>query len=121
MKTLPADRLDRDTPNWPEVRITLGDNTTVTVSGVITPVADEAAALARTAAQARTLGRPIRARLTTVAGAHRKLIVAADGAVTELDSASPVTIAKTPATRQHATAAPPAARKRASTDRKSVV
>lgn len=115
MKTLPADRLDRDTPKWPEVRITLGDNTTVTVSGVITPVADEAAALARTAAQARTLGRPIRARLTTVGGAHRKLIVAADGAVTELDSAGPVTITKTPATRQHANAAPPAARKRTST------
>lgn len=114
MKTLPADRLDRDTPKWPEVRITLGNNTTVTVSGVITPVADETAALARTAAQARTLGRPIRARVTTAGGAHRKLIVAADGAVTELDSAGPVTIAKTPATRQHATVAQPAVRKRTS-------
>lgn len=92
MKTTTIDRLDRDTPKWPEVRITIGDVTTVTVSGVVTPVADEATALARAAAQARTLGRPIRARLTTADGDLYRLIVSADGTVTEIDdnTAAPV-------------------------------
>lgn len=98
MKTLPADRLDRDTPKWPEVRITLGDNPTVTVSGVETPTDDEATALARTAAQARTLGRPIRARVTTAAGALHRLIVSTDGTVTEIGGTSPVRATKAPPT-----------------------
>ena len=75
MKTLSPARLDQDTPKWPEVRITLGDSPTVTVSGVITPVADEPAAITRCAEQARALGRPIRARVTTADGALRRLIV----------------------------------------------
>lgn len=87
-------RLDQDTPKWPEVRIGVGetvdDPTTVTVSGVITPVADHAAAIARAAEQARALGRPIRVRVTTTDGLvlHR-LIVTAGAAVTTLDQPPP--------------------------------
>src|SRR6478735_9912427 len=86
MKTLSPSRLDQDTPKWPEVRITLGDQPTVTVSGVITPVDDRAAAVTRCAEQARTLGRPIRARVTAADGALRRMIVTPDAAVTTLDS-----------------------------------
>jgi hypothetical protein len=85
MKTLTPTRLDQDTPKWPEVRITLGEHPTVTVSGVITPVDDEATAITRCADQARTLGRPIRARITTTTGDPRRVIVTADGVVTTLD------------------------------------
>lgn len=108
MKTLTPTRLDQDTPKWPEVRITLGEQPTVTVSGVITPVDDEATAITRCADQARTLGRPIRARVTTAAGAHRRVIVTADGTATTLDAGaatsrpagSATTRGKAPARRQ---------------------
>lgn len=117
MKTTLQERLDKATPKWPEVRITLRDldndepddgtdlddagageqvqpAATVTVSGVITDVADEAEALTRTAAQARTLGRPIRARIThTPAGPARRVIVDIDGTVTHLDGPLPTTTA----------------------------
>jgi hypothetical protein len=86
MKTLTPARLDQDTPKWPEVRITLGEHPTVTVSGVITPVDDEATAITRCADQARTLGRPIRARITTPTGDVRRVIVTTDGVVTTLDT-----------------------------------
>jgi hypothetical protein len=88
MKTLTPTRLDQDTPKWPEVRITLGEHPTVTVSGVITPVDDEDTAITRCADQARTLGRPIRARITTATGDVRRVIVTADGIVTTLDNAA---------------------------------
>jgi hypothetical protein len=106
MKTLTPARLDQDTPKWPEVRITLGEHPTVTVSGVITPVDDEATAITRCADQARTLGRPIRARITTPAGDARRVIVTADGAVTTLNPksaaspAGPVTTRGKPPTRR---------------------
>lgn len=70
------------------MRITLGDRPTVTVSGVLTPVDDEAAAIRRAAEQARALGRPIRARIAA-AGAVRRLIVSTDAAVTVLDTPTP--------------------------------
>ena len=91
MKTLSLARLDQDTPNWPEVRITLGDNATVTVSGVVTPVDDEATAITRTADQARSLGRPIRARITTADGHQRRAIVTTDGTVIPLTAPTSTT------------------------------
>lgn len=86
MKTLTPARLDQDTPKWPEVRITLGEHPTVTVSGVITAVDDEATAITRCAGQASTLGRPIRARITTPTGDVRRVIVTTSGVVTALDN-----------------------------------
>lgn len=96
MKTMSPDRLDKATPKWPEVRITVGDLTTVTVSGVLTDVTGETEALTRTAAQARTYGRPIRARITDDHGHVRKVIVAIDGTVTDINGPAPAT-APTPA------------------------
>jgi hypothetical protein len=105
MKTLTPARLDQDTPKWPEARITLGEHPTVTVSGVITPVDDEATAITRCADQARTLGRPIRARITTpTTGDVRRVIVTTDGIVTTLDNGS----AATPAGPATARGKPPA-------------
>ena len=102
MKTLSPDRLDKATPQWPVVRITLGAQATVTVSGVVVDVADEAEALSRTAAQARTPNRPIRATITDEHGNVRKVIVTPDGAVTDLDGSppagAPTTRAAAPAT-----------------------
>jgi hypothetical protein len=105
MRTLTPARLDQDTPKWPEVRIALGEHPTVTVSGVITPVDDEATAIVRCADQARTLGRPIRARITTATGDVCGVIVTAAGAVTTLDpgpaatSAGPATARGNPPAR----------------------
>ena len=98
MRTLTPSRLEQDTPKWPEVRITLGDQPTVTVSGIVTPVDDETAAIIRCVEQARTLGRPIRVRITTAGGNLRRLIVDTDSTVTAL--APPTSTAHAPNPRK---------------------
>lgn len=86
MKAPTPTRLDRDTPRWPEVRITVtGDQATVTIAGVITPVADRQAALDAAASQATALGRPVRARITD-GEATTRIVIDGAGATTVLSS-----------------------------------
>lgn len=86
MRTPTPARLNRSTPPWPEIRIAVtGAQTTVTINGVLTPVADEQAAVDAVAAQATALGRPVRARITDTGGISR-VIVEADGTTTVLST-----------------------------------
>ncbi|WP_420119410.1 hypothetical protein, partial [Micromonospora sp.] len=91
MKASTLARLDRDTPRWPEIRIDLtGDQPTVTIGGVITPVRDEHAALDVVAGQAAAHGRPVRARIADPDGLTR-LIVDTTGAATTLTGPRTIT------------------------------
>lgn len=96
MKASTPARLNRSTPPWPEIRIAVTKaKTTVTINGVLTPVADQQAALGAVAAQATALGRPVRARITDTGGISR-VIVEADGTTTVLSTTNTLPV-QTPA------------------------
>lgn len=93
MKSAQLARLDRDTPKWPEIRATLGDNAAITISGVTRPLATEdkqAEIVALAGQQARANGKPIRLTVRRADGALERLIVALDDTVATLDHAQPV-------------------------------
>lgn len=93
MKSAQLARLDRDTPKWPEIRATLGDNAAITISGVTRPLATEdkqAEIVALAGQQARANGSPIRLTVRRADGALERLIVALDDTVARLDHAQPV-------------------------------
>lgn len=90
MKPAPtiAAKLDAATPGWPVVEASLADPPTVTVSGVTTAVTGDdpqREIIAAAAAQARSNGRPIRARVSTPGGQVHRLIVTPTGRVVRLD------------------------------------
>ncbi|MGI8417098.1 MAG: hypothetical protein ACR2P2_13035 [Nakamurella sp.] len=93
MKSAQLARLDRDTPKWPEIRATLGDNAAITISGVTRPLATEdkqAEIVALAGQQARANDSPIRLTVRRADGALERLIVALDDTVARLDHAQPV-------------------------------
>ena len=115
-------RLDRDTPKWPELRVTLGDPSTIYISGIAHPLDSEdpqADAVAQAADVARDNGHPIRMTATDAdTGTVDRMIVTADRSVVLLDHATPAattaenhpptTARKSPGRRK---AAKPAAKK----------
>ena len=91
-------KLDRDTPKWPELRVTLGTPSTIYISGIAHPLDSEdpqADAVARAADVARDTGHPIRMTATDGdTGTVDRMIVTADRSVVLLDHATPAPTSK---------------------------
>lgn len=87
MKTSELQRLDQQTPRFPELRAQLAEPPTITVSGVTRPLDSDdpqGEIVGIAANRARQQGAPIRLTVTVDDGAVDHLIVTTDGAVHQL-------------------------------------